>query len=170
MKYGIVIFPSKVLQDKANSLRKRYDTHYALIPPHLTLLSGFEVSNDQMKELSDQIHDIAKRFSPFNLKVTKYSSFQPVNNVIYMKVEPSHEIVDLYEGLSSLSTGHQTEYSFVPHITVGQNISNDEHSDVYSSLRLQEINHEEMIDRFHLLYQLENGQWTVYETFRLGKE
>lgn len=170
MKYGIVIFPSKVLQDKANSLRKRYDTHYALIPPHLTLLSGFEVSDDQMKELSDQIHDIAKRFSPFNLKVTKYSSFQPVNNVIYMKVEPSHEIVDLYEGLSSLPTGHHTEYSFVPHITVGQNLSNDEHSDVYSSLRLQEINHEEIIDRFHLLYQLENGQWTVYETFRLGKE
>jgi 2'-5' RNA ligase len=35
---------------------------------------------------------------------------------------------------------------------------------------MQGINHEETVDRFHLLYQLENGSWTVYETFRLGKD
>lgn len=170
MKYGIVIFPTKGLQDKANSLRKRYDPHYALIPPHLTLLSPFEVDEEQIKGISEKIHDVAKRFSAFTMKVTKYSSFQPVNNVIYMKVEPSHEINDLHEGLRSILPDYQPEYSFAPHITVGQSLSNDEHSDVYSTLRLQPINHEEMVDRFHLLYQLENGQWTVYETFRLGKE
>lgn len=32
MKYGIAIFPGKDLQDLANSLRKRYDPKYALIP------------------------------------------------------------------------------------------------------------------------------------------
>lgn len=170
MKYGIVIFPSKNLQDKANSYRKRYDTHYALIPPHITLLSTFEESDDQIKVLSEQLRDVAKRFSPFQMKVTKFSSFQPVNNVIYLKVESTHEIIDLHEGLSSLLEKHPQEYAFVPHITVGQNLSNDEHSDVYGSLRLQQVEHEETIDRFHLLYQLENGQWTVYETFRLGKE
>lgn len=169
MKYGIVIFPSKALQDKANAYRKRYDSHYALIPPHLTLLGSFEEDDDQIKVLADQIRDAAMRFSPFQLKVTKFSSFQPVNNVIYMKVESTHEIVDLHEGLNSL-VKHPQEYSFVPHITVGQNLSNDEHSDVYGSLRLQQINYEETVDRFHLLYQLDNGQWTVYETFRLGKE
>ena len=30
MKYGIVAFPSKKVQDFANSYRKRYDPHYAL--------------------------------------------------------------------------------------------------------------------------------------------
>ena len=33
MKLGIV-FPSKMIQDKANGLRKRYDPHYALVPPY----------------------------------------------------------------------------------------------------------------------------------------
>ncbi len=33
-----------------------------------------------------------------------------------------------------------------------------------------EVDHTEMVDRFHLLYQLENGSWTVYETFLLGEE
>jgi 2'-5' RNA ligase len=37
-------------------------------------------------------------------------------------------------------------------------------------LKMQNVYFEEMIDRFHLLYQLENGSWTVYETFRVGKE
>lgn len=170
MKYGIVIFPTKSLQDKANSFRKRYDPHYSLIPPHITLKSTFEESDDKIKEIAEQLNSTAKRFSPFKIKVTKFSSFQPVNNVIYMKVEPSHEIVDLHEAINSHLNVSPSEYAFVPHITVGQNLSNDEHSDVYGSLRLQQVNHEEIVDRFHLLYQLENGSWTVYETFRLGKE
>ena len=43
MKFGVVIFPSKKLQDLANSYRKRYDPHYSLITPHLTL-KGFEAT------------------------------------------------------------------------------------------------------------------------------
>ena len=170
MKYGIVIFPSKALQDKANSFRKRYDPHYALIPPHITLKSTFEVNATDIKEIAEQLHQTAQRFSLFQIKVTKFSSFQPVNNVIYMKVTPEPEIVDLQEAVTSVVGNSTSEYAFVPHITVGQNLSNDEHSDVFGSLRLQAVNHEETVDRFHLLYQLENGSWTVYETFRLGKE
>ncbi|CRH79619.1 Uncharacterised protein [Chlamydia trachomatis] len=33
-----------------------------------------------------------------------------------------------------------------------------------------DISHEEEVKRVHLLYQLEDGAWTVYETFRLGAE
>ena len=47
----------------------------------------------------------------------------------------------------------------------GQKLSSDEHSDVLGQLKMQDISHEEVIDRFHLLYQLDNGSWTVYETF-----
>ncbi|MGE6308574.1 2'-5' RNA ligase family protein, partial [Bacillus safensis] len=62
------------------------------------------------------------------------------------------------------------EYAFVPHVTVAQKLSDDEHSDVLGTLKLRKIDHEETVDRFHLLYQLENGSWTVYETFILGEE
>ncbi|MGA9287366.1 MAG: hypothetical protein WBV93_03360, partial [Anaerobacillus sp.] len=63
----------------------------------------------------------------------------------------------------------ERDYNFVPHITIAQDLSDDEHSDVYGSLQMKDVNHEEMIDRFQLLYQLENGMWTVHETFHLGK-
>ncbi|WP_080847050.1 YjcG family protein [Cytobacillus gottheilii] len=168
-KFGIVIFPSKKLQDLANSYRKRYDPHYALIPPHITL-KAFSAEDEQMKAVSETLENIAAETNPFQLSIKKVSSFQPVNNVIYLKVNPTEELNLLHEKVNDHIIGDKPEYAFVPHITIGQKLSNDEHSDVYGSLKMDRVEHEEVVDRFHLLYQLENGSWSVYETFRLGKD
>ena len=170
MKMGIVIFPSKKLQDLANSYRKRYDPKYALIPPHLTLKPAFESSEEDLVKISHELDTIAKKHKPFTLKTVKISSFHPINNVIYFKIEPTPELEALYNEINSNPLfGNPPEYSFVPHITIGQDLSNGEHADVYSQLRLLSIEHSETIDRFHLLYQLDDGVWTVYESFLLGK-
>jgi len=170
MRYGIVIFPSKALQDLANSYRKRYDPHYTLIPPHLTLKSAFEATEAEMKPFVTELHQLAQKTEPFSLKTTKISSFQPVNNVIYIKVIPTPELNQLYNEINQQFTEQNSQYPFVPHITIGQELSNSEHDDVYGSLRLLKVEYMEIVDRFHLLYQLENGSWTVFETFLLGKE
>jgi 2'-5' RNA ligase len=170
MKFGVAIFPSKKLQDLANSYRKRYDPHYALISPHITLKGPFDATEEQTQELTQRLTQIASQSKPFPLKVLKVSSFKPVNNVIYFKIDPSQELNKLHEEMHTNFIGNKPEFNFVPHITIGQNLSEDEHSDVYGQLRMMQMEHEESIDRFHLLYQLENGSWTVYETFRFGKE
>jgi len=170
MKFGVVIFPSKQLQDLVNSYRKRYDPHYALIPPHLTLKNAFEATEEKAKDFADKLRVISHKTNPFSLKTSKISSFQPVNNVIYVKIDPSEELTSLHSQINQELNETTVEYAFVPHITIGQKLSNDEHSDVYGSLRMTKVEHEETIDRFHLLYQLDNGSWTVYETFRLGKD
>ncbi|WP_409304693.1 YjcG family protein [Peribacillus sp. SCS-155] len=171
MKYGVAIFPSKKLQDVANSYRKRYDPHYSLIPPHLTLKGPFEATETEMKSISNKLKKIASGAQPFQLKVLKASSFQPVNNTIYLKVESTPELESLHKDLHNGEYfNDKSDYSFVPHITIGQKLSDDEHSDVFGQLRMLNMTHEEEVDRFHLMYQLENGSWTVYETFHLGEE
>ncbi|MEH7354653.1 YjcG family protein [Neobacillus drentensis] len=170
MKFGVVIFPSKKLQDLVNSYRKRYDPHYALIPPHLTLKNAFEAHEEDAKNFANKLRQIASNTKPFSLKTSKISSFQPLNNVIYFKIDPTEELTNLHSVINQEFNKENLDYAFVPHITIGQKLSNDEHSDVFGSLRMTKVNHEETIDRFHLLYQLENGSWTVYETFCLGKE
>lgn len=170
MRYGIAIFPSKKLQDIANAYRKRYDSRYAMIPPHLTLKEAFEADEEQINDLVKDIRQIAKNVDPFPIEVYKFSSFHPVTNTIYMKVKEKEELTYLYEHLNSGKLHGERKYQFVPHITIGQDLDNDECSDVYGQLALKTINHEETIDRFSLLYQLENGTWTVYETFLLGKD
>lgn len=170
MQYGVVIFPSKKLQDIVNSYRKRYDPQYALIPPHLTLKSTFEAGEEIVVPFAEKLRKIAQKHPTFPLKSTKISSFQPVNNVIYLKVDPTEELSNLQNDINQEYSEQNLKYSFVPHITIGQNLSHDEHSDVLGSLHMTKVNHEETVDRFHLVYQLENGIWNVYETFRLGKE
>jgi 2'-5' RNA ligase len=170
MKYGIAIFPSKKLQDLVNSYRKRYDPHYALIAPHLTLKDPFDVEDeDELKEMTRQIHEISDNIQPFNLNVYKVGSFHPVNNVIYFKVKEDESLNKLHEQLYQEELYTEKPYNFVPHITLAQKLPDEEHHDVLESLKMMDIDHTEPVDRFQLLYQLENGSWTVYETFHLGK-
>ncbi|MBU9720534.1 MULTISPECIES: YjcG family protein [Bacillaceae] len=170
MRYGIAIFPSKKLQDVANSYRKRYDSRYSMIPPHLTLKEAFEADEGNVGEIVSHIRNVAKEVSPFTLEVYKFSSFYPVTNTIYMKVRDTAELTTLHEKLNSGMLQHELKYQFIPHITIGQDLDNDECSDVYGRLKLEDIRHEETVDRFSLLYQLENGTWTAYETFLLGRD
>lgn len=168
MKYGIAVFPSKKLQDIANSYRKRYDSKYAKVPPHLTLKQPFELDENLLPGFVKKIREAAKKSKPFTLEVTKYSSFYPVTNTIYMKVTENEELKVLQERLNEGELEIEVEHPFAPHITIGQDMNYDELSDIHGRLKLESINHEETVDRFSLLYQLENGTWTVYETFLLG--
>ncbi|API90996.1 putative phosphoesterase [Virgibacillus pantothenticus] len=170
MKYGIVIFPTKEIQDEANSYRKRYDPHYALIPPHITLKGAFEADDQLIESLIIELKRIANETKPFTININKVSTFAPVTNTVYLKVEPRQELIDLYEKMHTGKFPDNQEYAFVPHITIAQKLPHDEYSDVYSSLSMKKIRFEDTIDRFQLMYQLENGSWTVYETFVFGKE
>lgn len=169
-KYGIGIFPSKPVQDDINSYRKRYDPHYAQIPPHLTLKEAFEADDETIYELVTELKHIANDTDPFKLRINKVSTFAPVTNTIYLKVEQTQQLLDLFEKMQQGKFPKNMEYNFVPHITIAQKLSHDEYSDVFGSLQMKDIQLEDTVDRFQLLYQLENGTWTVYETFVFGKE
>lgn len=170
IKYGIAIFPSKPIQDEANAYRKRYDPKYALVPPHITLKEAFQADEDTMKELVDELKRIANTMDPFTIDITKVGSFAPVTNTIYLKVETIKQLIDLFDKMHEGKFPQNMEHTFVPHITIGQKLSDGEYSDVYGSLKMKDVTLQDQIDRFQLLYQLDNGSWTVYETFVFGKE
>ena len=168
MKCGVVIFPSKFVQDKANEYRKRFDPAYTLISPHVTLRSGFEMNEDQLPNLIAQLNEIASQVEPFELEINKVSSFAPVNNVIYLKVTPGDALKELHEKMHTGTFPKTKEYAFVPHITIGQQLQDAEFADILGQLRMIQFSYNEVIDSFKLVYQLDNGAWEVYETFKLG--
>lgn len=170
MNYGIVAFPSKELQDFANSYRKRYDSHYAQIPPHITLRSAGEANDKTLQELAEQLHESASQLKPFEIHIGKASSFSPVTNAIYLKIDPTPELESIHELLYKEPFGGQPPHKFVPHITLAQGLSASEHDDIFGQIGMGNIDFTETISRIHLLYQLENGSWSVYETYRLRGE
>ncbi|OYD07793.1 2'-5' RNA ligase family protein [Paludifilum halophilum] len=167
MKYGIAFFPDKKIQDIANSYRKRYDPHYALIPPHVTLKEAFEMDDEGLSQANSHLEKVSREIAPFLIHFPKLSTFHPTNNVIYIAVEETEAIKSLHEKINSGVLFHERRYAYIPHLTIGQEMPEDELHDVYGSLRMKRFELSTWVDRFHLMYQLENKSWTIYQTYLL---
>lgn len=168
MKYGIVAFPSKKLQDLANGYRKRYDPRYSQITPHMTVKDVFEADDHEILQVAEAIRNVANKSKSFELNVPKVSTFAPITNTIYFKVTPNDTLTELHQALNNENfLGQAPKFNFVPHVTIAQGLTSGEHDDIIGQLKMIGVDHSEIVDRIHLLYQLENGSWSVYETFRL---
>lgn len=165
MKYGIVIFPSREVQDKANSLRMRYDSHYSLIPPHITIKEAF--TTDNIEAATKHIEEKLEQIAPFTLEICKIKSFHPISPVLYFAIEDNPVIYKLYNEINSGILQNDSRYTFTPHITIAQDIAPQEIHDIYSALSMKDYDLSFKVDRIHLLYQMENGAWTNYQTFLL---
>jgi len=170
MKVGIALFPSKELQSRINSYRKRYDTHYAVIPPHITVKEPFELKEDELARLLENLDAIRKGIGPIRIVVNKIRSFQPVNNVIYLRVDDDPALTELHDRLHHPDFPNTKSYHFIPHITIAQDLSDIEHIDIYDRLKMIQFYHEETIREFHLLYRDDSGTWKIYQTFKLEGE
>lgn len=170
MNYGIVAFPQKKVQDWANSLRKRYDPHYCYIPPHITLREKFELSDEGFENFVESLERVAKEVKEFQVKFNKVSHFYPISNTIYLAIEDGEPFVQLHNKINELFVSVKPAHQFVPHLTIGQEMSEEELHDIYGRLRMKNIELETKIDRFHLLYELENGSWNIFQSFLLAKD
>lgn len=166
MKYGIVVFPSKKLQDLANTYRKRYDSHYSKITPHITLKEAFEADETEINKISETVASIAKKYAPLKIHASRISSFFPTTNVIFFRIEPTEQLTSLHQELQNQVNIGKPKHVFIPHITIAQDLTATEHDDIYGQLRMIGVDEQETIDRIHLVYQLEDGSWTTYETYR----
>ena len=109
----------------------------------------------------------AEETAPFTIHFHKVGTFHPINNVIYLALTDGEPVTRLHEKINSDPIYHERRFDYTPHLTIGQDLSNDELHDVYGSLRMKKFDLTSIVDRFHLLYQLENESWTVYQSFLL---
>src|SRR5699024_9276092 len=168
MKYGIAIFPSKAIQDEANALRKRYDPEYAMIPPHITLKPGFNLGDTSIKDITKSLQEISNNTKPFKINISKVSTFAPVTNTIYFKVDPEPELDALHKKIqeSISSSDNKDEYSFVQNNTISHDLFDEVYHEVFGRLKIEKVELENYINRMQLCYQLENGSLQAHATFK----
>jgi len=169
MKYSIVVFPSSKVQEVANSYRKRYDPTYATIPPYIRLKEAFDLDESKLPELVAHLEQVAADTPSFTTHFHRVSSFHPTNNVIYFALQSKEEFTELHKKITTHCVNQQETYAYVPHLTIGRDLADDELRDVMSQLDMLKLDLSSEIDRFHLVYQLEDGIWSVYQTFLLKK-
>lgn len=168
MKFAIIIYPSKVIQDEVNNLRKRYDPVYALIKPHITLKTRFDAGKEFISELTNEIEEITNKMKPFEINIKKVSSFQPVSNKIYFKIEQNNALEELHAQLYKGKLPKETFKTFAPHITIAQDLKTDEFSDIYTSLSMKDYDYTDMIDSLQIIYESKEGSWNTYKDFIFG--
>ncbi|CAD2079841.1 2'-5' RNA ligase family protein [Jeotgalicoccus meleagridis] len=169
MKFGIALFPSKKLQDTVNQYRKRYDSRYAYIAPHITVKEAFEAEEHEKPHIEEFIRHVASKHQPTEIEIKKVSSFAPTAQVIYFKVEPNETLTSIHDSLNKGDFYGESTHQFVPHFTLAQEDTTQKFEDVYSHLKMIGIEHSEVLDKISLCVQLDNGIWHVTDTFKLGQ-
>ncbi len=169
MKYSVVIFPAKNVQEFANSYRKRYDSAYAAIPPYIRLKEAFDVEEGQLAALVNHLQHVADKTDSFQAKFHRFATFHPTNNVIYLALQNKQPFEQLHKQISESCGKTEETYAFVPHLTIGRDMNDDELKDVYGQLSMEKVDLTAEIDRFHLIYELVDGIWSVHQTFQLKK-
>src|SRR5690625_5415868 len=99
MKFGIFIYQAENIQTEINNHTKRYDPEYPLIKTHMTLKTRFDIDKKSLKILIDELIELTKDIEPFKINIKKISSFKPVSNKIYFKIEQNDELEKIYNDL-----------------------------------------------------------------------
>ncbi|MFD0680314.1 MULTISPECIES: 2'-5' RNA ligase family protein [unclassified Paenibacillus] len=169
MLYGIAVFPSQEIKEFANHYRRRYDPQFASIEPHLTLRAREDWTEEQLHKVHSHLKHVTAACKPLELHFNRFSTFFPVNNVIYMALSDPEPLEALYNLLcSGVLEEMNKPYAFTPHLTVAQNLDDDELHDVFASLRPKSLDMGCTIDRIMLLKLSDDGIWQPLEQFALG--
>lgn len=169
MILGLALVPSKSFQEEVNAYRKRYDTHYAQIMPHITIKSQFEIDDNELDSIKEEVKKRINDIQPVDVHATKASSFAPTTNVIYFKVAKTDSLEKLFDKFNTDEFYGKAEHPFVPHFTIVQGLSSQEFEDIYGQVKLAGVDHKETINELSLLqYNEADDKWTVVETFELG--
>ncbi|GKU78402.1 2'-5' RNA ligase family protein [Paenibacillus sp. L3-i20] len=168
MLYGIVLYPDKEVQDAANSWRVRHDSHYSIIPAHITLREAEEWDESTLQNAISHLQHVATTLKPFSIHFNRVSTFFPVSNTLYLSLVDPQAVTDLKQAIcSGPLVPAASDVVYTPHLTIGRDMEADELHDLYGNLRMSSIAFTTVIDRFHLLYKTEQGGWTALQSFPL---
>lgn len=168
MFYGIAVFPPTEIGEFADLYRRRYDPHYPLIKPHLTLRDKEAWDHEQLLEVISHLEHTAAEINPFELHFNRFSTFYPVNHVIYMALADPGPMVNLRNRIcTGILSDKDKPYSYTPHITIAQQLGAEELHDVLPSLRNTSLSLVCAIDKFFLLRQEPDGSWSPIREFSL---
>ncbi|MFK3937700.1 2'-5' RNA ligase family protein [Alkalihalobacillus sp. NPDC078783] len=169
--YRVILFPSPSVQDEANSFRKRFDSQYALIPPHINLTGTFDCKENEQQTFIQSLNQLALDLSPVVVEIYKADSFRPLSHKVFFKVRKHETLDSLYQKIHQLINTHKEDsQTFVPHITIAQDLPEAEHDDLIGQLQMNPYTHLEEITEFHLIKQEKDEKWETVKSFYLKGE
>lgn len=139
------------------------------IPPHLTLVPPVNVREDELEEAVAVLRAAAKDSHPLRLQLGPPASFRPTTPVVYLSVAGDLEgVTQLRRHLLAGPLERHDERSFVPHVTLDQNIDPariDGALETLSAYRAETT----VEDVTLLAFDEPSRRWLTYATVALGR-
>src|SRR5699024_11922001 len=140
------------------------------IKPHITLKTRFDIDKNSLKILIDELVELTKDIEPFKINIKKISSFQPVSNKIYFKIEQNDKLEKIYTDLYKGIVPKEKFTTFVHNITIAQNLNLADIIDIYTSLSVQKYDYLNTINKLNIVYALSYGNRKTYKSCTFGAQ
>ena len=118
--HALVCFPN-IQITKINEFRKKYDPHYDLVKPHITLIFPLEQSKISQNSLSEHIKSITTTWKPFTMELRGlHKSF---DHWLFLLVgKGKQKLIQLHDELYTgiLAPFLKKDLEYIPHITIGR--------------------------------------------------
>ena len=132
-------FPDGELAERIQAVRSRHDAKTARITaPHVTMAGTYWRRGPATPE--NECDSIARlegaqgRLEPFELALGGVESFVPVNNVVYLHVEPTAGLLAARKVLLD-ALGPDKDRRYTPHLTLTMRLDRDETQALLEELR-----------------------------------
>jgi 2'-5' RNA ligase/GNAT superfamily N-acetyltransferase len=169
----VLLVPDPVRREVDGLRRALGDKALGRVQPHLTLVPPVNVSEDDLVQGLDVLHQAAAAMMPFDLQLGPAATFHPVSATVYLAVGGDVGSVHrLRDRVFTRPFARPLDHAFVPHVTVADGIAVDRISASLDALAHYLV--EVAIDRIHVLEEcrLDDGRhvWEPLADVQFGPD
>ena len=163
---AVVSFLPPSINDIVARLREKYDPDYAIVAPHISIVSPFETDRS-VTEVADIVASEIQKQEVMDLKFDTLLDYYPSCPLICWGLKMNESLTRLYMGLHTALDIPLPYKEFQPHLAIGREIS--EHRLIFVKEKIapylpQETIHLEEID---LVAPIARNNWVSVRTFFL---
>ena len=150
-----------------------------VIPPHITILPPTAVDVGSLEQVSQHLRRVARRTSPFRIRLDEVGTFRPVSPVVYLSLRSGAQECDRLQMRVRDRRGplaRSLSFPFHPHVTLAHEVA-DEDLDL-AAREGAELVMDFTVTKLHLYRHLERslqpgrtdveGAWEVAAAFAFG--
>jgi 2'-5' RNA ligase len=165
---GVIITIPEPHASVLSGWRRRVgDKRGELIPPHVTLLPPTPIERDELPAVRSHLLKAAESAAPFSMHLFGTGTFRPLSPVVFVGVARGIGDCELLE--QSVRSGpllRELEFTYHPHVTVAQDISDEQLDEAYDGLSSFVARF--AVEHFSLFERAPDGVWSRQEDYRLG--
>jgi 2'-5' RNA ligase len=174
----VVTLPPPRIAHTLRGLREKLGVSQHADEPHITLKMPFQVRTS-LRDVQDRLLQVVLRTRPITVSLQGIGGFPgPYAATVYATIGPNPRLLALHNDLVATLHGaienvlpytEEVELeSYVPHITIASDLSEDEFGRLMSSCQGRELRGRFTVEEVILMRRGASGQWRAVASYMLG--